>query len=517
MHKKLYFLLLISTFIFSQDGSVLPMQKIAINTIKNDKEISNDKFSAILASYGVSSLEQLSQSNASKLIKSLQREQLNERSDQYSENIAPVIAETLEIGMTKRFYLIDGNSFYGTITEVDEQDCTIKTENSMAMKIPLTDILEERIEVTLRNGDLVSGPVISENEELMEIKTKYNRTKGNYYNVWKKDIENMTRFNGGKKVKNVNKKKFYQGEAQLIGVFQDPLAFSLTSNTFFISGLSLGYGFTERFQILTKFGSNFSGDLNLHPHMRFFHKKDSKSESALAWGMGFHRAYPYKKIAAEYAHFIKFDGNKQNCFEENPYESCDGYNTIDKPIAINEIPNFSNIEEVFSGTNHENTSVFASAYLVYSSRRANPSGRGKVGWSVGLETNSLFLIQDDLEASLNNYGSCPESAINNDCGKYTIENFFPYRIWANFEYDLQKNLKFVAAMWADNGNRFMKTGDVLEDYFGDEGDPFVFDSPKGEYNPIDFDFGFMYAVNNNFRIGLHFQKPYLDFYWEFND
>ena len=70
MHKKLYFLLLISTFIFSQDGSILPMQKIAINTIKNDKEISNDKFSAILASYGVSSLEQLSQSNASKLIKS---------------------------------------------------------------------------------------------------------------------------------------------------------------------------------------------------------------------------------------------------------------------------------------------------------------------------------------------------------------------------------------------------------------------------------------------------------------
>ena len=24
-----------------------------------------------------------------------------------------------------------------------------------------------------------------------------------------------------------------------------------------------------------------------------------------------------------------------------------------------------------------------------------------------------------------------------------------------------------------------------------------------------------YAVNNNFRIGLHFQQPYLDIYWEF--
>ena len=512
MNRHIITIFLLLTFIFSQDSSILPMQKIAIETIQADKKISNDQLSKLLSTFEVNSIEQLSQANASNVINSLQ-------SGNEVVNTPPVIAETLEVGMTKRFYLIDGNSFYGTIAEVDETDCTIKTDNSLSMKIPLTDILEETIEATLRNGDLVSGPVISENDELMEIKTKYNRTKGNYYNVWKKDIENMTRYHGGKKVKNVNKKKFYQGEAQLIGVFQDPLAFSLTPNTFFISGLSLGYGFTERFQILTKFGSNFSGDLNLHPHMRFYHKKDSKSESALAWGMGFHRAYPYKQIAAEYAHFIKFDGYKKNCHDNDSESDCD---YRDRATPVNEIPDFGSIEEVFSGSNYEKTSVFASAYLVYSSRRANPSGRGKVGWSVGLETNSLFLIQDDLEASLNSYGPCPDSneTPSNDCGNYSFNDnkmLIPYRLWANFEYDLQKNLKFVAAMWADNGNRFMKTGDVISDYFGDEGDPFVFDSPKGDYNPIDFDFGFMYAVNSNFRIGLHFQKPYLDFYWEFND
>ena len=510
MIKQIITVFFFSTCVFSQDSSILPMQKIAIETIVNDKKISNAELSNMLTNFGVNSIEQLSQSNASNMITSLQ-------TGKEISIVPPVIAETLEVGMTKRFYLIDGNSFYGTITQVDEVDCTIKTDNSLSMKIPLTDILEETIEATLRNGDLVSGPVISENDELMEIKTKYNRTKGNYYNVWKKDIENMTRYHGGKKVKNVNKKKFYQGEAQLIGVFQDPLAFSLTPNTFFISGLSLGYGFTERFQILTKFGSNFSGDLNLHPHMRFYHKKDSKSESALAWGMGFHRAYSYKQIAAEYAHFIKFDGFKKDCYSNGDESDCN-YDSI----PVNEITNFGNIEEVFSGSNDQKTSVFASAYLVYSSRRANPSGRGKVGWSVGLKTNSLFLIQDDLEASLKNYGACTDSneSPTYNCGKYSFNDnkmLIPYRLWANFEYDLQKNLKFVAAMWADNGSRFMKTGDVISDYFGDEGDPFVFDSPKGEYNPIDFDFGFMYAVNNNFRIGLHFQKPYLDFYWEFND
>ena len=33
--------------------------------------------------------------------------------------------------------------------------------------------------------------------------------------------------------------------------------------------------------------------------------------------------------------------------------------------------------------------------------------------------------------------------------------------------------------------------------------------------PIHFDFGFMYAVNDNFRLGLHLTSPFLGFYWKF--
>ncbi|OUW62340.1 MAG: hypothetical protein CBD58_02020, partial [bacterium TMED198] len=166
MNRHIITIFLLLTFIFSQDSSILPMQKIAIETIQADKKISNDQLSKLLSTFEVNSIEQLSQANASNVINSLQ-------SGNEVVNTPPVIAETLEVGMTKRFYLIDGNSFYGTIAEVDETDCTIKTDNSLSMKIPLTDILEETIEATLRNGDLVSGPVISENDELMEIKTKY--------------------------------------------------------------------------------------------------------------------------------------------------------------------------------------------------------------------------------------------------------------------------------------------------------------------------------------------------------
>ena len=34
------------------------------------------------------------------------------------------------------------------------------------------------------------------------------------------------------------------------------------------------------------------------------------------------------------------------------------------------------------------------------------------------------------------------------------------------------------------------------------------------YRPIHLDFGFIYAVNETFRFGIHFQKPFVAFYWK---
>ena len=35
-----------------------------------------------------------------------------------------------------------------------------------------------------------------------------------------------------------------------------------------------------------------------------------------------------------------------------------------------------------------------------------------------------------------------------------------------------------------------------------------------DYNSIHLDFGFIYAVNESFRFGIHFQRPFLAFYWK---
>ena len=36
-----------------------------------------------------------------------------------------------------------------------------------------------------------------------------------------------------------------------------------------------------------------------------------------------------------------------------------------------------------------------------------------------------------------------------------------------------------------------------------------------DIRPIHFDFGFMYAVNEHFRFGIHNQIPIVAFYWKF--
>ena len=74
----------------------------------------------------------------------------------------------------------------------------------------------------------------------------------------------------------------------------------------------------------------------------------------------------------------------------------------------------------------------------------------------------------------------------------------------------------MGAAWVDNGYKTMTLNQSMSDYFGTDGSAgFSFDSLGGRNSLIDFDFGILYAINENFRVGLHFQQPYVDIYWEF--
>ena len=490
-------LVIISTalFMFSYSQNILPGQKNAIKSLANSVGFSSNELDTYLIQNYGKSLDQLSQNDGASVIKGLQSGSIKLSSKKPKSNQELNIASTLEPGMKKRFHFSDGTVKEGEILSISDGLVHLKT-GSGTFKYPENMFLSETAEITNKKGESFKGVVLGETLEEFIIRTPFGDAI-----VQKRDIQNMDRYHGGILDKKSDEKRtFYQSEAQLISIFRDPTAFPLTGNTFYISGLSMGYGLTDRFMITTAFGSNFSGDLNLHPRMRFYHKKSATKEVAATYGFGLHRKYSSSNIIGKYSHAIILTkpDNSQINFSEQEF--------------IKVSPDDENPGVPFILNTNNDRGIYAEAYIVFSSRRTNPTGRGKVGWSLGTKVSNAFvgrnsIIKQDISTSDGVY-----KAKWNEDTKYSI----PFRTWLAIEYDLRKDLKFVASSWIDNGYKTMGLEETIADYFGTDDSPsFSIDSPKGEASLIDFDFGILYAVNDNFRFGIHFQQPFIDIYWEF--
>lgn len=391
-----------------------------------------------------------------------------------------VLADVLEVGMSKYFYLIDGNRIRGIITEIENQKCAIQTAEGI-LWVPMSDILEETIDLIKLDDTRYKGPLLKEDGESLLIRSRYGDVK-----IMKKEVLKMERYHGGELAPAIESRRtFDQGEDELIQQFFDHNAFILEPNTFILTPMSLGYGFTDRFMISTQWSSNFNRDLNLYPKIRLFHKKESKKESGLTLGLGIHQNFSLQSAISKFSHaFIN--------------------------TSTGESLNKSEIEdEKFYDLYDNESNVLLEGYLVYSTKRNNPTGRGKVGWSVGVKASNMMnhlkgrqLVYDYDDGEIYEFSSDD---------KYKI----PIRVYGLFHYDLQKKIKFVASMYYDNSFRELEFAKSTDDFFGITGDVLTFDSFRGEAADFSFDFGFMYAVNENFRIGVHFQQPYIDFHWEF--
>ena len=469
-------LTLFSAFLLAQDGAILPGQKSAIQSLSAAAGFSNaDLNTYLIQNYG-QTLDWLSRTDGAIVIKAFQAGSAS-KPEPIKQKVELAVASILEAGMKKRFHFRDGSVREGEILSIENEVVALKT-GSGTFNIPSSQFLSETAEIKNKKGELFKGVVLGETVEEFIIRTSFGDAV-----LQKRDIQSMKRYHGGiLDRQSEERRKFYQGEAQLLNVFMDPTAFPLTGNTFYVSGLSVGYGLTDRFMITTKFGSDFNNDLNLHPRMRFYHRKSAEKEVAASWGLGLHRKYPSKTTIGKYSHAINITRG----------EIVTPFNEDTTGLKIDDIVNPK-----------KDRGLYAEAFLVFSSRRVNPTGRGKIGWSMGVKVSNAFVGRDDIikkTASGNTVSWSTE-------GKYAV----PFRGWLSLGYDLRKDLKFVGSAWVDNGYKTMSLSDTFDDYT----DNFSLDAPGGDVSMIDFDFGILYAVNESFRVGLHFQQPYIDFYWEF--
>ncbi|MAL64521.1 MAG: hypothetical protein CMF94_00310 [Candidatus Marinimicrobia bacterium] len=493
---KIYFTFITFSWLFAQQSSILPAQKKAISSLATSYGFSAENLDDYLVQNFGTGLENLTRVQGAEVIKAFQAKNIPKSFLKKQE--AKKSASFIEPGMKKQFHFRDGSVRDGEILTVKDNMATLKT-SSGSFTIPTSEFLDETAEIKNKKGELFNGVVLGETEEEFVLRTQYGDAV-----IQKRDISSMKRYYGGVLDKQTeNKRQFYQGQAQLISIFLDPTAFPLTANTFYVSGLSIGYGLTDRFMMRSVFGSNFTGDLNLHAKMRFYHKKTASKEVAASWGAAIHRRYPATAITGKYSQAIDvFDG-------------LDTDSTSAKRVgSLNEMNGEEGLPEVDikDVTKKSGRHLYGHAFVVFSSRSTNPSGRGKVGWSAGAKVSNAFMSRNNLINSSINVGNKNYRLEWNKNAKYKI----PYRIWAGIEYDLRKDLKFLAIAWVDNGYKTMSIRNTARDYFGsDDTAIFSIDSPRGNPSLIDFDFGIQYAVSETFRLGIHFQQPYLDFYWEF--
>ena len=108
-------------------------------------------------------------------------------------------------------------------------------------------------------------------------------------------------------------------------------------------------------------------------------------------------------------------------------------------------------------------------FLAYTSSKLKPSDQGRINFNCGASISKIDGYSD-----------------------------FMNRIWFGTDLDIRKSLKLTGLIAYDP---YLPT--IAE----------LFD--EGEQTDIHLDFGFIYALNDNFRLGLHLTAPFIGFYWKF--
>ena len=397
----------------------------------------------------------------------------------------------------EQFQLKDGTIIKGD--RLSETETTIEVQTSFGIiTINKGDLLLKVFKITLNSGEIFIGEKVFEDDSVLKLQTQnlgeIELEKSNILSIIESEaitespppnIVNQPyqyRYSnpfyellfGESRLANKNL-EFSLGEEQLIDLFFFPTGYTLEQGTLYLSGLSFGFGVTEKFQITTNWWGFFSGDLNLRPKYQLFEKGNWEKQQALSVGAHYHTQW------------------RPNKFEWKNGEITilpDGYNGATNWggfYPFGEDPDY-NIEEYYDET-HVNRSDNSEYELVemievfgaFTYSKAREGLRGRISHSAG---GNLQYVNSKSPKTF-------------------------YSVYYGIDVDINNRLKMIGSIFYDPS--YIESSD---DYY-EIGDLSASPVVKEEIDPIHFDFGFIYAINEKFRFGIHFQPYVFAFYWKF--
>ena len=412
------------------------------------------------------------------------------------------------------FKLQDGTIIVGAVQEETETTYIIETKYG-SVTLNKDELVQTEYEIKLNSGETFRGTKLSETDEIIQLKTKVGTL-----NIVKSDIldikesgqvtqagekkESSTAkyrrpysladllFGSGRGTGSTGKDiEFAMGEERLIDTFFDPTAYVLDDGTLYLSGLSFGFGLSDKLMVTTQWSAFFWGDFNLRPKYMLFQKGNWEKESALAVGGHFHTFWQPNKVvwqAGTASVCIDNDWGECNNYEERNYG---GYFPIGATIEAKGEGEYYEEEDLLDVEETDDLDFMVELFSAYTFSKSRKGMRGRISNTVGA------LVQIPL---------------NHDT--------YPYRIYWGLDIDITPQLKMIGEAFYDPfflelSQRAHYDGPFSDNYTYKIKDTPVTEDDFKSIRPIHFDFGFIYAVNEHFRFGIHSQPYIIAFYWKF--
>lgn len=415
------------------------------------------------------------------------------------------------------FKLKDGSSILGERISEDENSIVVKTAYG-EITISKQDLIIKDYKVELKTGEKLIGIKIEENDLSIILKTQaFGEVKINKEDILSIQELSMISSSSSKSIKpntvvskssgmgllggggvvgvasdliggNDKELDFTEGEEQLIDLFLDPSAHTLARSTLYMSGFSFGFGLTDNVQVTTRWNSFFWGDLNLRMKYKLFSKGNWKKQSTLAFGVDYHQRWATSdKFKWVNGSVTASDNNTYYYGGWIPVTSTLGSPKCDSNWGVPDCDN----ARVEVSTDYDYMFELFGAYT-FSKARANL--KGQINQTIGFR------------------------ATVSRTGENDTWEFFP-RVYYGADFDLTPKFKVLVLGIYDQ--YMLETYQLAEDdvpLFGLREDLDLSSTEvvkEQDVLPVHFDFGFVYALNKNFRFAVHFQRPLIGFYWKF--
>ena len=354
----------------------------------------------------------------------------------------------------KTFHLKSGDTVSGSVKSETDSTYTVVTSFGEII-ISKNDIKPEEAFIFLKSGDKLRGIIISESNEGVTVKAQFGEVFISQDKIERIDFKSMGSVRRGfSRPGQSEEGRWYYGDERLIDIYFDPTGYTLGDNVLYLSGLSWGYGLSEKVHITSKWGGYFFGDLNFRPKFMLFKSGDLKSEKAMSVGFHYHmRGLPNK-----------YELKDSENYDINGYSGdTTWYGNQEEWVRVG-----SKYEDGYYDSDLFGEEMWWEFFGAYTVSNLKESGQGRINHTVG--------------ASLTSYPGY---------------NLMPRAYYA-VSADARRRLKLIfEVFWDPYWTNMLEFNDNLN------------------ISDIDFDFGFIYAYSEQFRIGIHFQRPFIAFYYKF--